>query len=125
MENNRVRIIYIEDEPFFAGTMSRLLSEAGYATAVASDGEKGLALVQKEKPDLVLLDLVLPKIDGKQVLKTLKEDEATKNIPVIVLSNLSAETDQKEVEALGAAGFYVKAMTLPTALVEAIRKRLG
>lgn len=125
MENNRVRIVYIEDEPFFAGTMSRLLTEAGYTTALADDGEKGLALVEKEKPDLVLLDLVLPKLDGKEVLKKLKADPATKDIAVIVLSNLSAEADQREVEQLGAAGFFVKAMTLPSVVVDAVRKRLG
>ena len=115
----------MEDEPFFAGTMSRLLTEAGYTTAVAGDGEEGLALIAREKPDLVLLDLVLPKIDGKEVLKRLKSDPLTKGIPVFVLSNLSAETDQRETIALGAAGFFVKAMTLPSAIVEAIKKHLG
>jgi putative two-component system response regulator len=125
ISGERIRIVYIEDEPFFAGTMSRLLTEAGYTTAVASDGETGLALVGKEKPDLILLDLVLPKIDGKEVLKRLKSDSATKEIPVFVLSNLSAEADQRETVALGAAGFFVKAMTLPSAIVEAIKKQLG
>ncbi len=124
MDTPRTRIVYVEDEPFFAGTMSRLLLEAGYPTVLADDGEKGLSLIQKEKPDLVLLDLVLPKLDGKEVLKKLKSDPATKDIPVIVLSNLSAEADQREAEQLGAAGFFVKAMTLPSAVVEAVRKRL-
>ncbi|MDO8624421.1 MAG: response regulator [bacterium] len=124
MDPNRIRIVYIEDEAFFAKTMSRLLTEAGYATALAGDGEEGLALVIKEKPDLVLLDLVLPKLDGKEVLRRLKNDPATKNIPVFVLSNLSAEADQRETVALGAAGFFVKAMTLPSVIVEAIKKRL-
>ncbi|OGG67676.1 hypothetical protein A3C95_00960 [Candidatus Kaiserbacteria bacterium RIFCSPHIGHO2_02_FULL_56_30] len=121
----RTRIVYIEDEPFFGGTMSRLLSEAGYTTMVAADGEEGLAMVAKEKPDLVLLDLVLPKVDGKEVLKRIKSDPATKNIPVFVLSNLSADADQRETVALGAAGFFVKAMTLPSAIVEAIKRELG
>ncbi|OGG72431.1 hypothetical protein A3E65_02860 [Candidatus Kaiserbacteria bacterium RIFCSPHIGHO2_12_FULL_56_13] len=121
----RTRIVYIEDEPFFGGTMSRLLSEAGYTTTVAADGEEGLAMVAKEKPDLVLLDLVLPKVDGKEVLKRIKSDPATKNIPVFVLSNLSADADQRETVALGAAGFFVKAMTLPSAIVEAIKRELG
>ena len=121
----RTPIVYIEDEPFFGGTMSRLLSEAGYTTTVAADGEEGLAMVAKEKPDLVLLDLVLPKVDGKEVLKRIKSDPATKNIPVFVLSNLSADADQRETVALGAAGFFVKAMTLPSAIVEAIKRELG
>ena len=119
------QIVYIEDEPFFAGTMSRLLTEAGYATVIASDGEAGIALVAKEQPKLVLLDLVLPKVDGKDVLRQLKSDPATKDIPVFVLSNLSADADQREVISLGAAGFFVKAMTLPSAIVDAIKKQLS
>jgi CheY-like chemotaxis protein len=119
-----VQVVYVEDEPFFAGTMSRLLIEAGYTTALADDGEKGVALIQKEKPDLVLLDLVLPKLDGKEVLRRIKADPETKDIPVIVLSNLSAEGDQREAEALGAVGFFVKALTLPSVVVEEVRKRL-
>ena len=125
MDNQKTRIVYVEDEPFFAGTMSRLLIEAGYPTALADDGEKGVALIKKEKPDLVLLDLVLPKLDGKEVLKRLKADPELKDIPVIVLSNLSAEGDQREAEALGAAGFFVKALTLPSVVVDEVRKRLG
>jgi DNA-binding response OmpR family regulator len=125
METNRIRIVYIEDESFFASTMTRLLNEAGYMTVNAEDGEKGLALVMKEKPDLVLLDLVLPKIDGKEILKRLKADESTKNIPVIILSNLSADSDQKETKSLGAADFFIKAMTLPSVIVESVQKRLG
>ena len=121
----RVRIVYIEDEPFFGGTMSRLLTEAGYTTAIAKDGQEGLTLIAKEKPSLVLLDLVLPKIDGKEVLKKIKEDAATKDIPVFVLSNLSADADQRETIALGATGFFVKAMTLPSAIVDAVKKQLG
>jgi CheY-like chemotaxis protein len=117
--------VYIEDEPFFAGTMSRLLTEAGYTTAVAADGEEGLSLTEQIKPDLVLLDLVLPKVDGKDVLKQLKSNPITKDIPVFVLSNLSSDADQRETVALGAAGFFVKAMTLPSAIVDAIKKQLG
>ncbi len=121
----RIRVVYIEDEPFFAGTMSRLLTEAGFPTAIASDGEAGLALVAKERPDVILLDLVLPKTDGKEVLKRLKADPETKDITVFILSNLSAEADQRECLALGAAGFFVKAMTLPSAIVDTVKKKVG
>jgi CheY-like chemotaxis protein len=125
VNTEKIRIVYIEDEPFFAKTMTRLLTEAGYPTAIARDGEEGLALVSQEKPDLVLLDLVLPKIDGKEVLKRLKSDEATKSIPIFVLSNLSAEADQRDVLSLGATAFFVKAMTLPSVIVESIKRHLG
>lgn len=125
MDTPGKRILYIEDEPFFASTMTRLLTDAGFVADVAGDGEKGLAMVKANKPDLILLDLVLPKVDGKEVLRRLKADSETKNIPVIVLSNLSAEQDQRETSALGAVGFFVKAMTLPSAIVETIKTRLS
>jgi CheY-like chemotaxis protein len=119
------KIVYIEDEPFFAKTMTHLLTDAGLSTLTAADGEEGLALVHSEHPQLVLLDLVLPKIDGKEVLKRLKSDPTTKDIPVFVLSNLSADADQRDTLALGAAGFFVKAMTLPSVIVDAVKQKLG
>ena len=121
----QIVVVYVEDEPFFAGTVSRMLTEAGYPTATANDGEAGLELIRRDKPGLVLLDLVLPKIDGKEVLKQLKADPATKDIPVIILSNLSAETEQKELRALGAEDFMVKAMTLPNEIVDKVKTRLA
>ena len=120
----RKRIVYVEDELFFATIISRLLAEAGYAISIAEDGEKGLALIRAERPDLVLLDLVLPKIAGKDVLRELKADPATKDIPVVVLSNLSAEADQREMADLGAGGYYVKATTLPSYLIQIVKKRI-
>jgi len=122
--SQRVQIVYVEDEPFFSKAISRLFAEAGYATAVAEDGTSGLALIKKEKPDVVLLDLILPNVDGKEVLRQLKADADTKDIPVIILSNLSAEAEQRELYALGAADFLVKAMTLPSEIVRKVRARL-
>jgi len=119
------KILYVEDEPFFASTISRSLVEAGFDVVTAVDGEEGLAKVQSEHPDLVLLDIILPKVEGKEVLRRIKADATTKDIPVIVLSNLSALDDEREVAAMGAAAFFVKALSLPSEIVDVVRVQLS
>jgi len=79
------------------------------ATDEAADGEEALRIARAERLDLVLLDVVMPKLEGFEVLKLLKEDEATASIPVIVLSNLGQERDVAQAKALGAVAFLVKA----------------
>lgn len=102
-------IVFIEDERTLQKMLSEALKEAGYSVAAASDGEAGLALVRAHKPDLVLLDLILPKKDGFSVLSDLKSDAATKDIPVMVLTNLESADDVEKVIALGAMTYLVKA----------------
>jgi len=102
-------ILFIEDESSLQKTLSRFLENSGYKIKSALDGEIGLNLAKKELPDLILLDLILPKKDGFEVLKELKEDEKTKDIPVIVLTNLEGTTDVQKALALGATTYLVKA----------------
>ncbi len=102
-------IIFIEDEPILQKTVGRFLEKEGYEVKSALDGETGLAMVKKIKPDLVLLDLVLPKKDGFEVLEELKQDESTKNIPVIILTNLEKSNDIEKTLSLGATTYLVKA----------------
>lgn len=123
--DQRIRVVYVEDDPFFSSTISQSLTEAGFPTAVAIGGETAVDLVKAEKPELVLLDIVLPKMDGKEVLRRLKADEETKHIPVVVLSNLSAEEHSAELRALGAIEFIVKAMALPATIVERVKAHLA
>ncbi len=120
----RKRVVYIEDDEFFGKTISSLLSAVDCDVTLVGDGEAGLAAVTKVKPDLVLLDLLLPKLDGKEVLRRLKASPVTKSIPVFVLSNLSAEKDFEETRSLGAEKFFVKALTLPTAVARAVEEAL-
>jgi len=102
-------IIFIEDEPTLQKTVGRFLENEGYEIKSALDGETGLAMVKKIKPDLVLLDLILPKKDGFEVLKEIKADETTKDIPVIVLTNLEKTDDIEKTLSLGATTYLVKA----------------
>jgi DNA-binding response OmpR family regulator len=102
-------ILFIEDEPNLQKTVGQILEQEGYEIKSALDGEIGLQLTRKEKPDLILLDLILPKLDGFKVLEELKKDETTKNIPVIVLTNLESEVDVERAMELGATTYLVKA----------------
>lgn len=103
------KILFIEDEPTLQKTLGDALKGENYEIITASDGESGLKIAQTEKPDLILLDLILPKKDGFSVLQELKKDEALKNIPVIVLTNLEGTADVEKVLELGATTYLVKA----------------
>ena len=121
----QTKILYVEDEPFIANALVRVLEQAGYHVEVAVDGEKGVELANKEIFDLVLLDLILPRIDGFEVLRQLKEGSATKNIPVIILSNLSTEEDKKKAKDLGALDFMVKAFANPLDIADRVKHLIG
>jgi len=102
-------ILLVEDEPTLQKTLSLALTQEGYEVKSALDGEIGLRLAKETKPDIILLDLILPKMDGFEVLDELKKDEFTKNIPVIVLTNLESTQDIEKSLALGATNYLVKA----------------
>jgi len=118
------KILFIEDESALQKTFGELLRQEGYEVVSALDGEIGLKLVKEKNPDLVLLDLILPKVNGFDVLKKIKEDKETKNIPVIVLTNLEEIEDVNKVIELGATTYLVKANYSLTELLEKIKKTL-
>jgi len=103
------KILFIEDEEALQRAMGDALTSKGYTLIKALDGEIGLAAALKEQPDLILLDLILPKKNGFEVLGELKKDPATKNIPVIVLTNLEGSNDVEQALSLGATTYLVKA----------------
>ena len=103
------KILFIEDEGALQKVVSEVLTQEGYKVISALDGEKGLADAKALHPDLILLDLILPKVDGFAVLKKLKEDQGTEDIPVIVLTNLETAKDIEKILTLGATTYLVKA----------------
>jgi DNA-binding response OmpR family regulator len=118
------KILFIEDEAALQKTFRDILEKEGYQMISALDGESGLRLAKSEKPDLILLDLILPKKDGFEVLKELKEDESTKGIPVIVLTNLEdIESVEKAIE-LGATTYLVKAQYTLEEVIQKVKKAL-
>ncbi|HEV8642956.1 MAG TPA: response regulator [Methylomirabilota bacterium] len=109
MSTDGKRILLVEDDRFLRRACEASLRQRGFTVISAMDGEEGLRLARSETPDLILLDLLMPKLPGLEVLRALKADPATKPIPVLVLSNSSREQDVSEVINLGAVDYWVKA----------------
>jgi two-component system phosphate regulon response regulator PhoB len=103
------RILLAEDDRFLQRAAGAKLRQEGFTVLTAADGEEALRVARAETPDLVLLDLIMPKLQGFEVLRLLKEDAATMYIPVIVLSNLGQESDIARATALGAVEYLIKA----------------
>lgn len=119
------KILIVEDDGFLASIYAQKLELAGYEVAFATNGEDGLKLVSKDRPDLVLLDLLMPQMDGFEVLEKLKGDPATKDIKVLVLTNLGQKEDVDRCLKLGAVGYIIKAHSLPEETVRRIQEILG
>lgn len=102
------KILFIEDEPALQKTLGDFLRQEGYKVLSALDGEGGLALAKREYPDLVLLDLILPKMSGLEVFEAMQRDAAMSAIPVIVLTNVESSEAVEKAVALGAKAYLVK-----------------
>ncbi len=109
MPDGTRRVLLAEDERFLRRAAEARLRRHGLEVLTAADGEEALRVARAEPLDLVLLDVVMPKLQGFEVLKALKQDAATARIPVIVLSNLGQERDVAQAMALGAVAFLIKA----------------
>jgi len=119
------KILFIEDESALQKTLSDYLKKEGYEVISALDGESGLRLAQTQKPDLILLDLILPKMDGFEVLRKLMENPETKEIPVIILTNLERMEDIGRALELGAKTYLVKANYTLKEVTEKVKKALA
>jgi len=102
------KIIFVEDDSMLQKVLTNSLKESGYETKQAFDGKEGLSKIKEERFDLILLDLILPKLDGFELLKRLREDSKNKETPVIVLTNLEEPTDIEKMLELGATTYLVK-----------------
>ena len=103
------RILVIEDDRILRKACEKSLAKRGFVVLTASDGEEGIRQAEELMPDLILLDMRMPKVSGAETLATLKQNAKTKTIPVVILSNSSSEGSIHEAETLGAAGYLVKA----------------
>ena len=125
-ESNAAKsILVVEDDQFLRDLIVKKLEEEGLDIIQAVDGEEGLQLIKENKPALVLLDLILPGIDGFEVLKQAKSDPETKDIPIIILSNLGQKDDIERGLELGARDFMVKAHFTPEEIVKKTKEVLG
>tara|TARA_B100001971_G_C18250156_1_gene577523 strand:+ start:1706 stop:2074 length:369 start_codon:yes stop_codon:yes gene_type:complete len=119
------KILFIEDESALQETFGEVLKQEGYEVVKAMDGEAGLEMAKTQKPDLILLDLILPKLHGFEVLKKLKGDPETKEIPIIVLTNLEDMKDIENAIEFGATTYLVKVNYSLDEVVSKIKKALG
>lgn len=118
-------ILIIEDEETISAMYKAKLEKSGnFKVLIADNGVSGLEAAKKEKPDIVMLDIILPQIDGFSVLEELKRKEATKRIPVIMLTNLGTEEDKEKGKKLGATDYLVKANLTPAQVEEKIKQYL-
>ena len=118
------KILFIEDDVTLIQNLGEFIKAGGFDFFSATDGERGIELMKKEKPDLILLDLILPKKSGFDVLKEIKEDEKSANIPVVILTNLEDSKDMEKALSLGADTYLVKAGYSPQEIVKKIKEIL-
>lgn len=124
MTDKKIKILLIEDEEMLANMYEVKFKNEGYDLVKAMDGSMGLEMAKSMTPDFILLDIIMPKMDGFSVLKTLKEDAVTKNVPVMLLTNLGQDEDVERGKQLGAVGYLVKANITPSEVVAAVKREL-
>ena len=106
-----MKVLIIEDDTFFQKFYSTKLKEIGYEVIVASDGVEGLQKIQQENPNIILLDVIMPKMNGFDVLKTLSQDQLHNHIPVLIFTTLEDEKDLDEAKKLGAVDYINKSIS--------------
>ncbi len=121
----KVKVLLVEDEKMLADMYTTKFTMEGFDAQKAYDGQAGVEAAKQFMPDIVLLDVIMPKVDGFAALKMLKEDPTTKNIPVVLLTNLGQDEDVKKGKQLGAVDYFVKANHTPAEVVAKARQVLG
>lgn len=115
-------ILLIEDDPFLIDIYTTKLKESGFKVEVAKEGDEGLRKLKEKKFDLLILDIVLPKIDGWEILRKIKEEIKLKKLKIVVLSNLSQKEEVKKGLKWGAIKYFIKAHYTPKEIIEEIKK---
>ena len=123
-KDREIKILIVEDDIFLADLYRTKFELEGLTVFVAYDGEKGLELVEKNLPDIVLLDLILPKMSGFIVLEKMKASKKLKDIPVILLTNLSQKADVEKGLRMGADDYLIKAHFMPSEVVNKIKEKV-
>jgi len=115
-------ILILEDEDIMLGLLQRQLKAEGYIVHTAEDGEAGLTMMKEIKPDLILLDIIMPKKDGFEVLEEKQKDETIKDIPVIIISNSGQPVELTKAQSLGVADWLIKTEFDPQEVTAKVKK---
>ena len=119
------KILLIEDEQLMIELLERRLIQEGYETTVAKDGVKGLEKMKEVKPDLILLDIIMPKMGGFEVMEKMNENEELKKIPIIIISNSGQPVELDRAKKLGAKDWLIKTEFDPQEVIDKVIKQIG
>jgi CheY-like chemotaxis protein len=119
------KILLIEDEEIMIDILQRKLSKEGYEVSKAVDGKEGLEIMKEVKPDLVLLDIVMPKMGGFEVMEAMAKDSSLKRIPIIVISNSGQPVEINRVKEMGAKDWLIKTEFDPQEVLDKVRRQIG
>jgi len=123
-ENKKIKVLIIEDDSYISDMYKIKLESDNFEVVIAEDGVIGLKQLEKYRPDVILLDVVMPKVDGFSVLKTIKNNSEIKNIPVVMLTNLGQKDNVERGFELGASGYIIKAHFTPSEVVKKVKEIL-
>jgi len=123
--DEKIKVLLVEDDPFLSSMYTTKFKMEGFEIYSANDGKTGLNLAVSEKPDIILLDIMIPEMTGFEVLEELKKREDTRDIPVILLTNLSQKDEVEKGLELGAEEYVIKAYITPTGMVDKIKSRFN
>ncbi len=117
-------ILIVEDDEFFSGLVAQKLNQAGFEVLIAHSGKEAFEIMAEKTPALMILDLMMPEMDGFEVVSRMKKDEKLKSVPVVVLSNLGQREEVDKAMALGADDFLIKVNFTLDEIVEKIKEML-
>jgi two-component system, OmpR family, alkaline phosphatase synthesis response regulator PhoP len=119
------KILLVEDEQIIIDLLQKKLIEEGYDVSVAKNGEEGVKMMQEEKPDLVLLDIVMPKMGGLEVMEEMQKDPDLKRVPVVVVSNSGQPVELDRAKRLGAKDWLIKTEFDPQEVIDKVINQIG
>jgi len=119
------KILLVEDEEIMIDLLQKKLTKEGYEVSVARDGEEGLRVMREVKPDLILLDIIMPKMGGFEVMEEMGKDKELKKIPVIVISNSGQPVELDRAKKLGAKDWLIKTEFDPQEVIDKVVKQIG
>ncbi len=119
------KILIIEDEEIISGLLERKLTREGYSVVITTNGIDGLAKMREDRPDMVLLDIIMPKMGGFEVMEEMNKDEELKDIPVIVVSNSGQPVEIDRIKKMGAKDWLIKTEFDPQEVLEKVKKQIG
>lgn len=123
-QQTKSKILIVEDDLVLSKMYKTKFASEGFSVLTAEDGEEGLKVAIEQRPAVILLDIMMPKLSGMDLLRKLREDQVGKSIPVIILTNLAQKTDADEAAKLGVKEFLVKANLTPAQVVEKVRRAM-